>query len=339
MPIRIVIFGHGSIGKRHLKIVRESIPSAEIMVVRHTFTNQVPEYADIVAVSTEQAVAFAPQMAIIANPAPFHLQAATAMLNIGCHVFIEKPISTESNGLQEFIDKATATGLVCQVGYNLRYLSSLVKFRDLIKEGTIGIIHSVRCEIGQALPSWRPQSDYRNGVSARNDLGGGVLLELSHEIDYLQWIFGEINWVSAWIGQVSLLDIDVEDVVHVTMEHGSSFQNKGVVSSLNMDFFRFDTTRCCTAIGSNASLRWNGISGSVQIFEHRTPTWTELFHEDGGVYNTYQEQWSHFLNCVRNNKKPIVGLTEGFSVLRVVDAIRTSALNSGLIQKIQKNKN
>ena len=92
---------------------------------------------------------------------------------------------------------------MCQVGYNLRCFPSLSRFRDLIHEDLFGKPLSVRCEIGQYLPDWRPTSDYRAGVSARSDLGGGALMELSHEIDYLSWIFGDVEWVSSWVGNVS----------------------------------------------------------------------------------------------------------------------------------------
>ena len=68
---------------------------------------------------------------------------------------------------------------------------------DLMQNKIVGKILSVRCEVGQFLPSWRPNIDYRESVSARKALGGGALLELSHEIDYLMWIFGDIDWVKA----------------------------------------------------------------------------------------------------------------------------------------------
>ena len=72
------------------------------------------------------------------------------------------------------------------------------------------IIHA-RIESGSYLPNWRPKQDYRSSCSAKKNLGGGVLLELSHELEYLSWIFGKPNWISAWVGKLSSLEIDVED--------------------------------------------------------------------------------------------------------------------------------
>ena len=88
----------------------------------------------------------------------------------------------------------------------LRFLETLQCFRAEMAAGRIGAVHAVRCEIGQYLPAWRPDADYRTTVSAQKALGGGVLLELSHELDLLRWVFGEVDWLSAWIGRQSALE-------------------------------------------------------------------------------------------------------------------------------------
>jgi predicted dehydrogenase len=75
------------------------------------------------------------------------------------------------------------------------FLPSLIEFKRQIFSEKLGKIYSIRAEIGQYLPGWRPESDYRICVSVQQKLGGGVLLELSHEIDYLSWIFGRVDWV------------------------------------------------------------------------------------------------------------------------------------------------
>jgi len=190
---RVLIVGYGSIGQRHLKIVRESLPDAIIMVFRHQPTTTIPEMANLVTSSMEDVRLFVPEAAIVANPAPFHLEIAKALAEMGCHLLIEKPISDNLDGVEDLLGTVRAAGVICQVGYNMRYLPSLSRFRDLINQGLVGRPLSVRCEIGQYLPNWRPASNYRTGVSARSELGGGVLLELSHEIDYLCWIFGDVE--------------------------------------------------------------------------------------------------------------------------------------------------
>ena len=208
---RVLIVGHGSIGKRHLRLARELLPDSDIRVLRHRDEKSIPEYADGIFRRMEDAVMFSPNLAVIANPATHHVNSALLLARAGAHLLIEKPLSQSVDRVKELLDISIENGCVIAIGYNLRFLPSLQFFRNRLLEGKIGKVLSVRCETGQYLPSWRPEIDYRQSVSARQELGGGVLLELSHEFDYLRWIFGEIDWVEGVISQSGCLDIDVED--------------------------------------------------------------------------------------------------------------------------------
>ena len=103
MMERILIVGHGSIGKRHLRIVRECLPDADIHVLRHQHYTEVPEFADGCFRNLVDACAFLPQAAIIANPAPFHLDSAIALAEIGCHLLVEKPIAVDPAHARELV--------------------------------------------------------------------------------------------------------------------------------------------------------------------------------------------------------------------------------------------
>ena len=215
---RLIIVGYGSIGKRHLRIMRAQLPLANIRVLHHSSCSESHEFADGCYSSLKEACNFRPEIAIIANPAPFHIEVAQELVNIGCHLFIEKPISIDMEGINDLIEIACAKNVLIQLGYNLRFNESLVHFKSLILDSKIGKVLSVRSEIGQYLPKWRLNFDYRAAVSARKKLGGGVLLELSHEFDYLRWIFGEVTNVSAIVCKQSDLEIDVEDSAFITLQ-------------------------------------------------------------------------------------------------------------------------
>lgn len=331
---RVLLVGYGSIGQRHLRIVRESLPDALILVFRHQPTTDIPEMADLITSSMDVVRSFAPEAAIVANPAPFHLEIATALAVMGCHLLIEKPVSDKSGGVEDFLETARAAGVICQVGYNLRYLPSLSRFRDLINDGLVGKPLSVRCEIGQYLPSWRPDTDYRTGVSARSDMGGGVLLELSHEIDYLRWIFGEVYWVSSWVGNVGDLDIDVEDTAHTILGFKSKGLRKPVIANLNLDFIRRDTTRICTVIGTDGSLRWNGLTGVIDIYKSGSNSWDEYVVIPHQRDDSYRAQWDHFLSSTAGCKEPLVDGNAGLEVLKIVEAAKASAQNNGVQKKL-----
>ena len=327
---RVLIVGHGSIGKRHLRIARELLSEADIRVMRHQPCSEVPQFSNGCLDDIEAVAAFAPQIAVIANPAPFHLNVAIALAKLGCDLLIEKPLSHNSEGIEPLLELEQAHRLVIQIGYNLRFHNALIRFRELIQEGLIGRVLSVRSEVGQYLPSWRLDTDYRSGVSARSELGGGVLLELSHELDYLRWIFGEPSVVSAWLRKLSDLEVDVEDSVHLNLELASVGAAPGVIATVDIDFIRHDTARTCAAIGDRGSLRWNGVTGEIDCWKEGAKEWESLFQYQHERDDTYRSEWEHFLGCVQNREKPLIALEDGFAVMRLIDATRASDAAAGV---------
>jgi predicted dehydrogenase len=322
---RILIVGNGSIGMRHLRIARERFPNAQINVLGHRAASDIPEFSNGYLTTIAEAIQFAPQVAIIANPSTFHTPTAQALAINGTHLLIEKPISSTLGGVFELIETCKENDCVLQVGYNLRYSPSLQKFRELLIGEEIGKLLSVRCEVGQYLPTWRPEKDYRQGVSANADLGGGVLLELSHELDYLQWIFGAVEWVRATLTRQSSLEIDVEDSAHLTLGFVSNRSQHQLIATLNMDFIRHDQTRACIAIGENGSLKWDGILGEVSVFEKGASNWKRLFAHTPLKDETYLAEWQEFLNCINMGLKPSVTGQVGLQVLEIIESVRRSA--------------
>lgn len=324
---RILVVGHGSIGQRHLRIVRSLLPNASICVLRHQRCDSIPEYADGCMSTLSEALTFAPQAAVIASPSVFHMDSAQPLAQAGVHLLIEKPLAASPDGVSQLLVTCIAGGNVLMTAYNLRFMPSLQRFRELIQSEYIGRVLSVRCEIGQYLPSWRPGLDYRQGVSATSAMGGGALLELSHEIDYLRWIFGEVDSVRANLSRQSNLEIDVEDTAHLIL--GFAVQEGGgrLIANLNMDFVRHDTTRQCLAIGEEGSLRWNGLTGVVELYQTGGSDWKQVFVHSPQRDESYMAEWQHFLACIRDGTRPLVNGHDGLAVLNIIQAARSSAAN------------
>ena len=331
MISRVLIVGLGSIGQRHLRLARTLLPDADMRVLRRQEASEVPQYSNGCFSNIGEAITFAPQIAVIANPAPFHIDTAQALTIVGAHLLIEKPLSDSLKGVEQLLEACHKQGTVLLSGYNLRYLPSLQRFRDLLGERMIGKVLSVRCEIGQYLPSWRPDSDYRQGVSARRELGGGALLELSHELDYLRWIFGEVDWVKATLSRQSALEIDVEDSAHLTLGFVPATDGHRLIGTVNLDFIRHDTTRLCTAIGKTGSLRWNGLTGEVALFPAGAREWHQVFSHPHQRDDSYMAEWQDFIACVCGRKAPEVTGEDGYKVLEIIEAARQSAASAGQV--------
>ena len=208
--MRVLIVGYGSIGKRHEIICRLVDPECEIVLLtRNKFCQ--PKHAFYVTDSLDEALKLNPDCAVIASPATFHVRHVLALIKSGCDCLVEKPLADNLRDALTMQSVIKSSGQILQVGYNLRYDPCLHRVKEIIDKGLYGSLLHVRCEFGQYLPDWRPDKDYKTCVSANRFLGGGILLEMSHEINYLSWIIGQIKWVSAWVGHIGCLDIDVED--------------------------------------------------------------------------------------------------------------------------------
>ncbi len=331
----ILIVGLGSIGRRHIGVIQSIFPDINIVVLRHDQCKN----NDIKALglyrcvtSINEAIALNPQAAIISNPASKHVEVAKILAKKGISLLIEKPISDSLKGVQELIDICHKNRSVLMTGYNLRFLPSLIDFKKNILSKKIGKIYSVRSEIGQYLPSWRPGSDYRDGVSAKRKMGGGVLLELSHEIDYLSWIFGRIDWVKSHVSRQSDLEIDVEDSAQVILGF-ESVDDTQLTASLNIDFIRHDMTRKCFAIGEYGTLLWDGIKGRVEFFEKdRTQVQWEVLHSSKPDRNfTYMKEIEHFFSSVENGMAPSISGVVGLKVVGIVENIKEASHTNSIV--------
>ena len=322
--MNVLIVGFGSIGRRHLRVFRSIEPNANITVWRqHSVPGtpiEAPE-ADAVVYSGDEAFASKPEFAVVCNPAPRHVPTALELARRGVHLFIEKPLSHDLAGSEELLAICHAHKLVLMVGYNLRFHPTLRRLRDLLADGMIGRPLYFRAEVGQYLPDWRPGRDYRETVTARAALGGGAVLELSHELDYARWFFGEVRAVSACLDRVSDLDIDVEDTAEITLQ----FLN-GVMGSVHLDLLQRAPTRQCRVIGTEGTVEWNGINDQVRVYRPTAGSWEELQGTRAVDRDlVYRMEMEHFMECIKERKVPLITGEDGLRVVELAVAIKQAA--------------
>lgn len=330
--MRALVVGLGSIGRRHLANLRLVEPAAHITIWhQHSKPQdaagaQFP--ADSVVYSLEDALDTEPDVALITSPASLHVETGLALAQQGIHLFIEKPLSNALDGVDELLDLCHEHSLVLMVGYNFRFYRPLQVMRQALQEGQIGRVMTLRAEVGQFLPEWRPGSDYRQSVSARRDLGGGTVLELSHELDYIRWLVGEVKAVSAQVGHLSDLEVDVEDTTEIILQ----FRN-GAIGSVHLDMVDRAVTRTCRTIGTEGTLTWDGIHHHVRLFSAATNAWSDLHPARTVDRNEmYIAELRHFLGCVRGGGMPIVSAEDGRRVLEVALAVKQSSQDQRVVE-------
>lgn len=322
MRSNVLVVGSGGIATKHFNNLKKLLPNSTIKVYATYATENIPPNDLIKTIS--DALNFKPFLVIIANPSSLHIHTSKQFAGIGANLLIEKPISNSTADVEDLLNICFQNKVLLTVGYNLRFLDSLIFFRTQVDLNIVGKPLLVKCEVGQYLPTWRNYVDYRQSVSAKRDLGGGALLELSHEIDYLLWIFGKINWVRATVMKQSSLEIDVEDSSFLTLGLINP-NNENLVANLSLDFIRHDKQRNCTVIGETGSLRWDGISGHVLIMKEGSNYWETLFSSNNTIFDTYTDELKDFIECIDSGKVPKVTGIDGLNVIKVIETALESA--------------
>ena len=207
MPsLKVLVIGYGSIGQRHAKVLIEL--GCRIAVMSHRSIAFVPSYSEL----SEALSAWQPDYVVVANRTGEHFQTVEALAQhcFRGSVLIEKPLFEQPAEMPEHNFSQVT------VGYNLRCNPLLKQLKSfLVDAGTILTTHVY---VGSYLPHWRPDVDYRKSYSAKKKEGGGVLRDLSHELDYVGWLFGKWQKLTSHGGHFSKLETDTEDAFSLIME-------------------------------------------------------------------------------------------------------------------------
>ena len=320
---RYLVVGSGSIARRHIANLKQLFPDSIVSCIsasgRPLLAAEVG--ADIIYQSLAQAMENPYQFAIVATPAPFHVRQAAALLHGGVPVMIEKPLADSMATFEAAGDMLLANKHKIDVAYNLRFMPSAIRIKALLDERVLGKIYSVLIDVGQFLPDWRPTTDYRKNVSAQKKLGGGVLLELSHELDYLAWLFGNFESVFCITANSGALDIDVEDTVDAILR-----RKDGLIATLHMDFLQRAPSRTCKIIGESGTLIWNLLSNSISL--HTSQDSEKVLFSDPH-YNRnvmYMDELSRFSKVATGELSPAVGIDQALYTLRLVEALKKSSV-------------
>ena len=317
--LKSLIIGYGSIGKRHIKNLN-SISNMELII----YTKQKIKLKDKnykVYNSMNKCLKEKPTIAIIANETSYHVEAAIKAASAGCHLFIEKPLSNSMKRVKVLQTLVKNKKLVTQIGCNLRFHKCIKKIKDLILKNEIGQIISARVECGTYLPDWHPYEDYRLSYASRKELGGGVILTCIHEIDYLYWFFGDAKEVFSMSGQLSNLDISVDDFASILIR----FKNN-VIADIHLDYFQRSDFRSCKLIGTNGIIFWDSDTNEVTVYKPKKKKWIKKIKIKNYDKNQeYVDEMKHFLKNIDKKSKSINDLNQGVKTLEIaLDAIKSS---------------
>ncbi|MFC1499364.1 Gfo/Idh/MocA family protein [Verrucomicrobiota bacterium] len=324
----VLVVGLGSIGTRHLNNLYD-LGIGRLSAFR---SRNLPPPAELKAEKLEifmdydEALASGPDAVVIANPSAFHVPFAKKALEAGCHVYLEKPVSHTLDGTDEIMELACDKNLSVAVGCQLRFHQNLEAIKQWLDADRIGCLISAHIDVGEYLPGWHPWEDYRKSYAARADMGGGVILTLIHEIDYLYWLFGGIDRVYAEGGHLTPLEINVEDTALISMH-----AKDNMCVHLHMDYWRDPPVRKMNIIGEKGEITWDYYTGHAVLKQKGKVLEESRIDEKWERNDLFVAVMKDFLQSVQEEKLSKIPLTEGVEVLRIALAAKESLLRHEVI--------
>jgi len=296
--MKALVIGFGSIGNRHARLLADL--GLDVAAVSRRTVDVAPLYGAI----PEAVADWNPDYVVVASRTHEHRGDFEALAKSGFQgtVLMEKPLFERGDDVP-----VHGFGQVF-VAYNMRFHPVVARFRELL-EGTAP--YAVHAYVGQYLPDWRPDTDYRQGYSAIKALGGGVLRDLSHELDALNWMLEGWTRMTALGGHVSNLEIDSDDVFSLLFE-----TNRCPVASVQMNYLDSRLNRTITALTNRGTIRADLVAGTV-AFDGEIETFTPEYDD------TYIAQHRAVLD---GDNDVLCSLKEGFDVIAMIDAAETAAL-------------
>jgi len=245
----VLIIGYGSIGKRHALILKNFKNISKIYILTNQTCKNFNKIRNISEINKIN-----PDYILICSRTSDHFKHLSYLeQNVKNKIIlVEKPLFKNFKNLKVKKNRVF-------VGYNLRYHPVIKFIKNYVRNKKI---FSVNINCHSYLPNWRKNINYQKANSAKKIYGGGALLELSHEIDYFQWIFKKIqklNYVQ--IKKISSLKIDTEDNVLISGETNT------VNFSIDLNFFSLYAKRLIIVYGNNFTLKGDLINNKVEIFK------------------------------------------------------------------------
>lgn len=309
--MNVLVVGLGSIAKKHVTALKELMPDVTIYALRSAAANEV--FENVINIRQYDELPAKPGFVIIANPTSLHRQTILDAIELGCPLFIEKPVLANVYDAEMITSLLRERGIITYIACNLRFhpVINFVK-QELAKNDMR--INEVNVYCGSYLPGWRPQQDYTRSYSASATMGGGVHLDLIHEIDYAYWLFGKPADVVSVKRKTSSLQIDSCDFAafHLLYPH--------FTVNIVLNYYRRNAKRTLEVVTETGMLHADLLTATVT-----DETGKVLYsNKDYSMAATYAEQLKYFTDHIINQQQPMNGFSEAVEVLKIVTSEQAS---------------
>jgi predicted dehydrogenase len=303
--MKILIVGLGSIARKHIEAIKYLTYDVTIYALRSTKDVLIEE--GIINVFSLDNLDISFDFAIISNPTHLHFKYIQLLAEKNIPLFIEKPPVHVLDNCSELISLIEAKNLITYVACNLRFHPCIVYINKLINR-VPARINEVNVYCGSYLPDWRPGKDFRKIYSANENMGGGVHLDLFHELDYITWIFGLPTKSRSNKRSVSSLEINAIDYANYCLDYNMFTAN------IVLNYYRKKVKRTIEILLDNQIINVDLVNNYVSDENGQILFQISNFE----MHNTYINQMEYFISCIKQNENPMNSFKESIEVLKIV---------------------
>jgi predicted dehydrogenase len=302
--MNILIIGLGSIARKHIAALQALKVDATIYALRSNPNAAIEE--GVVNVYNLEDFAVPIDFAIISNPSNLHYKFIELLAKKDIPLFIEKPSVDSLENVDRLIALIEDKRLITYVACNLRFHPCLLFAKQKLDTESFRI-NELNVYCGSYLPDWRPGKDFRAIYSANASMGGGVHLDLFHELDYTTWLFGFPDKRRSVLRSVSGLEIDAVDYANYILEYD------GFTASIILNYYRRKPKREIEIVFDHDTWTIDLIKNEI-----RNDAGDDLFRaSDFNAKETYVLQLEYFISCLKKNQQPMNSFKESIQNLKI----------------------
>jgi predicted dehydrogenase len=315
----IAVLGTGSIGEKHIRVLKTLGAEAIAIPVRDERIAELKAQGLEAVKDLDAARKAGAQGVVIASATSRHIDDCIEASGLGFAVLCEKPLAVSAS-------QAVKLGSVnisrVFVGYTLRFDDGFRKTFELA--GELGRPHYMAAECRSYLPSWRKGRDYRQNYSVRSE-EGGVLLDLSHEIDYINFFYGKPKTLSGLRKNLGYLNIAEEEIASAVME----YEEKGI-GCLTVDYLSRQTSRKLTIACENGEIHYDFVNKIIDVFSEGRESSVVI---ERGADTMYEREDMEFLKIIDGKEREYLATPkEAVEALSVIDAWKQSSASGMRIE-------
>lgn len=298
--MNVLIVGLGSIAEKHIHSLRLIDADIKLYALRSSKSANITN-GIINIFSLLELQIFQIDFVIISNPTFAHYKTIVELIPFKIPLFIEKPLFSDlDNG--RLVNLINKNSIITYVACNLRFLGCLQFVKKYIKDKKI---NEVNIYCGSYLPDWRPGRDYKMTYSANKEQGGGVHIDLIHEIDYAYWLFGKPKNFTKFFSSKSSLNINSFDYANYVLDY-DSFN-----ASIILNYYRRDSKRTLEIVLDEQTILVDLLGNKV--YKNKDI----IFSSEKSIVDTYEDQLRFFIENIISRDSEFNTINEAYEILKI----------------------